>query len=132
MRHLDTQICGLTGISMDELSVLRFNTAYDFLSEVMGVDAYGLEVMPKTPLFWNWWSTEWMRVDDRFMENLRFDIKQGGYFMVMPDGMQVNADSQARRLACWKEYHEASNSNYYISRELVELSYHNLIKEIVR
>ena len=128
----DQEICALTGISWEELNTLRFETAYEFLEKVMGVDTYGLERMPQTAQFWRWWQNEWLRVDERFLSNLRYDIRQDSHFLIMPDRVQVCADSMERRLAYWKDYHEASDANYFIDRELLEQSYHSLIKSIVQ
>ncbi|MEO9475840.1 MAG: hypothetical protein ABJG41_09905 [Cyclobacteriaceae bacterium] len=128
----DEQILSLTGLNQEELNELRFNTAYEFLRDIMGVDEYGLEVMPQTPLFWSWWRNEWFRVDERFLSNLRYDTNQGDQYLIMPDRTQACAHSQELRLEGWKRYHEASETNYYMSREILELSYHKLIKRIVR
>ena len=130
--RMDAEICALTGLSWEELNTIRFETAYEFLEKVMGVDAYGLEVMPKTSQFWNWWSNQWLRVDELYVSNLRFDVRQSTHYLEMRDRVQVNAESEERRLAYWKDYHEASRENYYIDEQLVHLTYHQLIKTLVK
>ena len=126
---VDAEICALTGLSWETLNTIRFETAYEFLEKVLGVDAYGLEVMPKTPMFWKWWSHEWLRVDELYLTKLRYDMRQGTHFLELRDRSQVNADSMERRLSFWKDYHEAREVNYYIDREVVEMTYHSLIKQ---
>lgn len=130
--RMDAEICALTGLSWEELNTIRFDTAYEFLEKVMGVDAYGLEVMPQTSQFWRWWVNQWLRVDELYLTKLRFDLHQGSHFLMMRDNTQVNADTEERRLAYWKDYHEASTDNYYIDEQLVNLTYHQMIKTIVK
>ena len=129
---MDLQIGALTAQSWEQINTVRFDTAYQFLAEVMGVDEHGLQQMPKTQLFWKWWMAEWLRVDERYMEALRMDTKELSYYIVLPDRTQHTAHTEQRRLHFWMQAHEASPSNYYMSAELIELGYHKLIKNLVK
>ncbi|WP_157494128.1 hypothetical protein [Fulvivirga imtechensis] len=123
----------LTGISQDELSTMRFDAAYTYLEQVMEVDAYGMEHLPKTPQFWAWWCTEWNRIDQIFMYKIRKDLHIGICVIEDPRNGQLWAMySKADLAKYYRIYHAISHDNIHINSSVMHASAHTMIKELAK
>ena len=129
IERMDEQVIALTGIGQLTINELRFETAYTFLQTVIGADEYGMEMLPKTPQFWNWWMNEWLRVDEQYMARLCYDHRMNEHYIVLPGRREVSAHTNRLRLKHWLSLHDANSDNYPVNRATVERTYHQMIKK---
>jgi hypothetical protein len=114
----------------DEATNLFIDTAYEYLRNVLGTDAYGLEHLPKTSEFWMWWRLEWNRIDAIFLSCLTTDSRW--YATIIDRDTETPYKvANVHDLQKWYEiYHEASLDNRYINSSVVRAGAHSVIKAI--
>jgi hypothetical protein len=117
---MDAMVCAVTGLSPEALATVKFEAAYDYLEHVIGTDAYGLQNLPLTAVFWGHWRTLWYRIDQQIMLG---DVQYPPVFSAlhMPDDPR-------------REYlrlHNARLSGYYLNSTLIEEAFHvEVIKKL--
>jgi hypothetical protein len=114
---------------------LVVDTAFEYLKNVLGVDAYGLEYLPKSPEFWTWWRMEWNRIDALFLDAI--GPHDDCYASI------VDRDSDTRfevytaddLLRWYTIYHEASMENRFINAAVVRATAESMLsgfKQVVK
>ncbi|MBL6448549.1 hypothetical protein JMN32_19720 [Fulvivirga sp. 29W222] len=119
----------LTGLSVEELFTMTFESAYSYLKNVMQVDDYGMQHLPQTSEFWAWWRMEWNRVDMIFMSKIRKDLGVGLCAIEDPRYGNLWAMYSKGDLAnYYRLYHLVSHDNVHINSAVMSASAHRLIK----
>ena len=115
----------------DEASNLFIDTAYDYLKNVLGTDAYGLEHLPKTSEFWTWWRLEWNRIDSIFLNCIREDERWYCSIVDRDSSTWYKVDDVYFLREWYNIYHEASMDNRFINSSVVRAGAHSVIKNII-
>lgn len=115
-RLVKAKVSTLTGYSAENLFALTVETAYTYLKQVWRTDAYGMEMLPKTPEFWAWWRIEWARIDERFLKDME---------------SRPNRDHMYYQ-TYYQHYHRAELDNIHMNSTVMEASAHRLIKQLAK
>lgn len=118
-------------LTEDEMTNLFIDTAYDYLRNVLGTDAYGLENLPRTSEFWSWWRLEWNRIDAIFLCNIREDDRWYCSIVDRDSNHLYKVDGVAFLRDWYALYHEASMDNRYMNSSVVRAGAHSVIKHII-
>lgn len=125
------KVLTITGMSRQALNELMFNAAYSYLQEVLQTDAYGLEMIPQTKEFWSWWSIEWSRIDQIFLNKIRKDARVHICTIEHPyNGQLHGCFSQADLQKFYLLYHQISPENIFINSSVMEASCHQMIMQV--
>jgi hypothetical protein len=68
-KAVNTRELILEMLEWDELTYGNFvmEKAEEYLNRQCGPDAYGLQALMESPIFWKWWKNHWMQRDEIFM-----------------------------------------------------------------
>lgn len=120
--------------SEEDIAILIFEGAYEYLDKVFGTDEFGMSCIPKTSQFWDFWKKEWNHIDSMFVANV---VEYSNYKLMWT----VRArDNDEIKLLCrtveelreqYLYWHEASMSNRFINRDVVKSAAHHMIRNII-
>lgn len=119
----------------EQLNTMVFDGAYDYLQNIFGTDAYGLQHLPKTSEFWAWWRMEWNRIDALFLNAIshKYSAEYPQWYCVIRDRDTdyLHAVYNCNGLRTWYiAYHEASMSNRFLNSSVVRAGAHQMINSI--
>ncbi len=139
MAETRAMILSMCGLKEEALDNMRFEAAYEYLRVVLGVDAYGIDELPKHGMFWSWWFMQWHKRDLIFLDRLRFEPTLGKYTCRRPHEHGERVNNFQYVLHCpahfryfYGLYHCISKGNIYINSAVMEAGYHNLIKGLAK
>lgn len=131
---MDALACELTGMDAEELAAHKFEMAYRYLEEIIGTDAYGMEQIPQTDLFWGHWMMVWYRLDVLIMEGdsettplIRYDIGMQEYYYTA-DGNEYRCHSSRQIRQIYLDHHSAAGMQ--LNRAVVNEGWHQYIKSL--
>lgn len=137
IKEADEMACALTELTPHQLNKIRFETAYEYLEKIIGTDNFGMEAIPKTGLFWGWWSREWLRIDEMlFMEYngnkplIRWDFILKTFYIKDYGVAEVNVSSAAQFREVYLKYHAAKPENYHLNSVVIDETWHQMIKNL--
>lgn len=101
----------------EDLATMIFDNAIEYLKNIFGTDKH----FPHTHEFWSWWKREYAIIDDEFVNAIRVNIdlttiidRENPYI--------THYVLTLKDLRAWyTRYHEASMSNRFITKEVVDV-----------
>ena len=130
------QVVQWLGITEETLNELIYEGAFDYLRNVFGTDAYGMEHLPKTKEFWTWWRMEYNRIDGIFLNAIGHEYLSQypqWYCVIQKRDSDVfdpiYSVDQLRKE--YTKYHEASMRNRFINSSTVRAGAHDMINAII-
>jgi hypothetical protein len=127
------QVMELCGLTSEELAQLQWDGAMQCLHKVLGSDEYGIAELPKTSDFWLWWKDQWYRRDEAFLESLKFDVDRTQYTCAFPgEDLRLYLEGSAQMKGMYLRYHRMAGDNPLVNNNTMEVSFHQMIKDIVK
>jgi hypothetical protein len=127
------QILVLCGFTEDRINELQWEGAIECLKKVLRSDEYGIYELPKSADFWLWWRDQWYRRDEQFLTSLKWDFDIDAYSCKLPDqDTWMYLCSAADFGQMYLRYHRMTADNPLVNNNLMEASFHRMIKDIVR
>jgi hypothetical protein len=124
-------LCDFLRYTDDDVNILIFEGAYEYLEKIFGTDAYGMKHLPQTAQFWSWWRKEWAKIDSMFVDNV--EDQGDGWTVRARDNdlcFQFCRDLEDLR-AEYLYYHEISMNNRYINSEVVRAGAHEIMSAVI-
>lgn len=137
--QLAKALCGYTD---QEFADLQFESAYQYLDQVLGTDAWGMHEYPKHRAFWSWWRIQWHHIDlaifgcphKGIVGRLQYDLKLQAWYCSKPDSPEreylINNARMMRRL--YEIYHKVGVENRYINSAATEAAFHSMQKTLIK
>jgi hypothetical protein len=132
MREAQEQVSALCGFTSEEIGDMQFASAFECLERVLGSDQYGIDQLPKTSAFWHWWKEQWFRRDEQFLNNIKFDIETGKHIALIKNEGYLYVESASQFRQVYREYHRIDANNPEVNNNLMETSFHFMIKELAK
>lgn len=131
------ELLHLLKVKESQMSSLFFEVAYEYLENVFGTDAYGVEHIPQTAEFWTWWKMEWAKIDSIFLHAISHDDDEAyeGALCILRDRDNVNIKVVIRNIHqlrnAYRIYHEATMQNRYINSGVVQAGMHKMMNSVI-
>ncbi len=119
MKNLEPKLLVLLQLSQEDMNVMMFERAEQWLTQVQNFDHGATSAIMKESDFWAWWIIQWQARDAGFLH----------FFGA------VTANC-ARKTQClqdiYMKYHSIENLNIYPSRKILQAGYDRMIDSIIQ
>ncbi|MEO1253398.1 MAG: hypothetical protein AAFY41_00750 [Bacteroidota bacterium] len=133
--EMDQMVLAATELSQEELAKIKFEYAYAYLEHVIGTDAYGLEHLPQSPVFWGHWKRIWYEIDRYLFEGeedqeavFKLDLSTGLWMEHNVYGWDLVPDM----LSSYINHHKVTMMGWQLNSAVLQEGWHQTIKKIAK